>query len=212
MPYVRDSFWRGREWDSDDGTCRPARSRGAARSPGAASTAASTAPPRWPCSPRSRPTRSRPLPVDAVRAGPLVDAEGRPGLPRQSRQGPLLGAVAAHRPPRRRPGGRRAPSRCSSTATWSRPWAGSSGAARPTTATTRPRRWRSSCAPRRGAAAAPASSAPHVAELIGSCWRATSCTGCAPPRASSASPTHGSAGSTPPAPGRSRSATRPIAP
>ena len=47
------------------------------------------------------------------------------------------------------------------------PARGSSGAARPTTPTTRRRRSRSSCAPRPGAAAAPASSAPHVAELIG---------------------------------------------
>ena len=93
--------------------------------------------------------------------------EGRPGLPHQGRQGALLGAVAAHRPPRRRPRGRPHRRGVRRRRSWSRPGRGSSGAARPTTPTTRPRRWRSSCAPRRGAAAAPPSWAPHVAELIG---------------------------------------------
>ena len=161
MPYVRDSFWRGREWDRRRGDADRARSRGAPRSPAGAGTGASTAP--------------QPAAVFAAveadrRCGRCRSSRsswprGRrpkvaPGLPRQGRQGALLGAVAADRPhvdARDRRPDRRGVRRRD---TGQDVAVGSSGAARPTTATTRPRRSRSSCAPRRGVAVAPASSAP----------------------------------------------------
>src|SRR3954449_13055810 len=60
-----------------------------------------------------------------------------------------------------------APSRCSSTDTSSRPIAGLSGAARLTTATTRRRRSRSSCAPPAWCRRRAGELGPHVIELIG---------------------------------------------
>jgi hypothetical protein len=96
MPYVRDSFWRGREftsvqhmqsaavvWCRDVAGQRPCRSLDGV-SPmsvfAAVEAAALTA-----------------LPVRAVRAGHLVDTERRAGYSRQGGKDDLLRAVAAHR-------------------------------------------------------------------------------------------------------------------
>ena len=130
-----------------------------------------TAPPRRRCSPRSRQQALQPLPVSAVRAGDLVDGQGRPGHPRQGRQArstrcrggssgdrvdarstPTHGAVLPPRPADRDP--RRA----------------RTGASRPTWATTRRRRSRSTCAPRPGAAAAPPRSARPASRSSTGCW------------------------------------------
>ena len=43
MPYVRDSFWRGRSWTSIAQRCRPQQPNGRCRSPGGALIAASMA-------------------------------------------------------------------------------------------------------------------------------------------------------------------------
>ena len=58
-----------------------------------------------------------------LRAGDLEPPEGRARLLRQGGQGPLHGAVALHRPARRRPARRTAPSRCTSTAQVVKTWA-----------------------------------------------------------------------------------------
>lgn len=58
---------------------------------------------------------------------------------------------------------------------WSRPTSGSSGDARPTTPTTRPRRSRSSCATRPGVGPAPARSDPPSSSSSPPCWRSTRC-------------------------------------
>ena len=90
-----------------------------------------------------------------------------PGLPHQGRRGALLGAVAADRPPRRRPRERPLPVEVFVDGRPRQdPSRGSSRAGRPTTATTRRRRSRSSCAPRSGVAAAPAKLGPHVADVV----------------------------------------------
>ena len=103
----------------------------------------------------------QPLPAQAVRAGDVVDGEGRPGHPRQGRQDDLLGAVAADR--RSSVDARATLDRWCSSSTrdsWSPPTAASrQGQAAPTCRTTRRRRSRSGCGPRPGAGAAPARSA-----------------------------------------------------
>ena len=102
MPYVRDSFWRGREfasleamradavaWSSEvagNRACRPLD--GAA--PAAVFAAVEAA-------------GAGPVAGGAVRAGHLVEREDRPGHPRQGRRHPLLAAVALPRRTRRRP-------------------------------------------------------------------------------------------------------------
>ena len=96
MPYVRDSFWRGREFaslaqmqaDAERWSAEVAgrRARGGVRG-GREGCAAAVA--RW-----------------AVRAGHVGDGEDRPGHPRPGRPGALLRALAAHRQDRRRPADR----------------------------------------------------------------------------------------------------------
>ena len=102
MPYVRDSFWRGREFTSleqmqaeaarwslevaGQRACRPLE--------GAAPAAVFEAVER---------EALRPLAGRSVRAGRLGDGEDRAGHPRPGRKGPLLGALAAHRQDHRRP-------------------------------------------------------------------------------------------------------------
>ena len=61
MPYIRDSFWRGREFTSWR-RCRPRRCAGARRWPGSGPAVRWTAPPRPRCSPRPRKTQLAPLP------------------------------------------------------------------------------------------------------------------------------------------------------
>ena len=95
MPYVRDSFWRGREFTSLE---RDARRRGGLEQRGGRRTgrvARWTGRPRPRCSPRSRQRALAAVAGGAVRAGHLVEREGRPGHPRQGRRHPLLAAVAA---------------------------------------------------------------------------------------------------------------------
>ena len=118
MPYVRDSFWRGREFTSLEqmqtaavNWCREVAGRRQCR-------------PLDGAAPLSCSTRSRPPRCCRCRAAPFQLArwstrQGRPGLPHQGRQDALLGAVATDRAssvdvratattgadlPRRRPG------------------------------------------------------------------------------------------------------------
>ena len=74
MPYVRDSFWRGREWDSVDDMQTAALALVSWRSPGAASTAPWRARSPRRCSPRSKPTRCRALPAEPFELARVVDA------------------------------------------------------------------------------------------------------------------------------------------
>ena len=53
MPYIRDSFFAGREFTSPGLRCRPRRSAGPPRSTESTNTAASTVRPQQRCSPRS---------------------------------------------------------------------------------------------------------------------------------------------------------------
>ena len=101
MPYVRDSFWRGREftslaqmqaaavaWSADvagQRKCRPLDGAAPAVVFAAAEAAA-----------------LGPLPGVPVRPGHLVTGQGRPRHPHQGRAGAVLGAVAADRPARGR--------------------------------------------------------------------------------------------------------------
>ena len=140
----------------------------------------------------------------AVRAGHVGDGEDRPGHPRQGRPGAVLGAVAAHRQDRSTSGS--PPRWCSSSSagSWSRPTRARRAASRPTSATTRRRRSRSTCGPRPGAARQAARIGPACdAGHRRAAGRATRSTGCAPPRACSAWPTSTTRpGSRPPARGR----------
>jgi hypothetical protein len=105
-------------------------------------------------------------------------------------------------------------SRCSVRGSWSRPTCVPARAASaPTGATSHPRRSRSWSAPRPGAGNAPPRPAPMSAGWSASCWRATPCTTCAPPRACCALPSAtAQTGWTPPALARFRSAIPAIAP
>ena len=96
MPYVRDSFWRGREFASLEGD---ARRRGGleqrgGRQPGVSPTGRG-GPGRGVR--RGRGGSAGPVAGGAVRAGHLVEREDRPGHPRQGRRHPLLAAVALPR-------------------------------------------------------------------------------------------------------------------
>ena len=105
IPYVRDSMWRGREWrDLDDMQagalrwCVEVAGRRAHRSLDGAS----------PLAVFEAVEAAGPLSAagGAVRAGVVVGAQGRTRLPHPGRQDVVLGAVAPHWPPRRRPRGR----------------------------------------------------------------------------------------------------------
>ena len=105
MPYVRDSFWRGREFASlaqmqaeavrwslevaGRRACRPLDGRRPGRGVRG-----------------GREGRAAAAARGAVRAGHVGDGEDRPGHPRPGRPGAVLGAVAAHRQDRRRAGHR----------------------------------------------------------------------------------------------------------
>ena len=134
MPYVRDSSgaagsslrWR---------RCRPRRCAGAWGRRAAGVPAAGRRRPRRGVR-RGREGRAAAAAGGSVRAGHLGEGEDRPGHPRPGRQGAVLGAVAAHRQDRRRPGHRRRWCSSSSAASWSRPTRARRGASRPTSATT----------------------------------------------------------------------------
>ena len=187
MPYVRDSFWRGREFASlpqmqagairwslevaGQRACRPLDGAAPAAVFETAEKAGAAAAARG-----------------AVRAGHVGDGEDRPGHPRPGRQGPLLGAVAAHRQDRRR-----APDRHDG-AVLHRRAAGQDPPAQDPRQADRLRRLPAGedrvphadpglvpQAGRRSARPASRSSA--------SCWPTTRSTGSAPPRASSGWPT-----------------------
>ena len=200
---------------SQRGRCRPPRWCGASRSPGGAIIAAWRAPPRTRCSQAVERRRDAGVAASRRSSWPA-------GRPRRSApdchvtvaKALVLGAVAADRPPRRRPSQRPAASRCSSTGSWSRRIAGSNGAARPTTATTRRRRWRSSCAPQRGAAAGPDELGParRRADRRPAGDQRPAPAAFRPRRRRARRPSRRRIVSTPPAGGRSTSATRPIAP
>ena len=114
MPYVRDSFWRGREFTSLE---RDAR-RGAGLVPrGRRAARVSPAGRRGPGGGvrRGRGARRCAAAGSAVRAGHLVERAGRPGHPRQGRRHALLGALAATSATASTPGPR--PRWCSSSTT-----------------------------------------------------------------------------------------------
>ena len=102
MPYVRDSFWRGREFttleqmqaEAERWSAEVAGRRACRPLAGAAPAAVFDAVEK---------DALRPLPVRAVRAGQLGDGEDRPGHPCPGRPGAVFGALAAHRQDRRRP-------------------------------------------------------------------------------------------------------------
>src|SRR4051794_16809847 len=102
VPFVRDSFWRGREW-TDEAAMQ------AAALVWCTEVARPPFPPlpRWgqPAGgvPRRRGRRPGGVAGDAVRVGPLVPPEGGRRLPHPGRASLVFGAVAAHRRPRRRP-------------------------------------------------------------------------------------------------------------
>ena len=97
MPYVRDSFWRGREFTS----LAQMQAAAVAWCREVAGTR------RVPAAGRRRPGRGvrrgrepalQPLPPTPFVLATWSTGEGRPGHPRQGRQDALLGAVAADRP------------------------------------------------------------------------------------------------------------------
>ena len=170
--------------------------------------------PRPRCSPRSRPQALQPLPAEPFVLATLVDREGRPGHPRQGRQGALLGAVAADRP---------AASTPASTATMVQIFHhGQLVKTHPRkdrgkqtdSATTRRRRSPSTCAPRPGAARQAAEVGPACAAVIDELLADNALLPAArrPRRARPGRQARRRPGSRPPAPRPSRSGTRPTAP
>ena len=209
MPYIRDSFWRGREFGSCR-ACRPRPSAGAARSRACGPAGRWKGPARSPSSKRPsragwRRCRGR------VRARGVAHRQGRPRHPRLGGQDALLGALAPHREEGRRAGGRAHRRGSSSTAKVVKTRVGKGGARSPTPPTSRPRRWpffmRTPAWCRRRAAEV----GPSVGAWSTSCSRSPSSTGSARPRVCCAWPTTTTPdASTPPVPGPSWSGTRPI--
>ena len=158
MPYVRDSFWRGREFTSlpemraaalvwctevaGARACRPLD--------GAAPAAVFDAVER---------EQLRAVAGSAVRAGPLVERAGRPGHPRQRRRGRSTRCRGATSGTGSTSAPRSRWCSCSTTGSWSRPTPARTAGSRPTSGTTRRRRSPSTCAPRPGVAAKPPASA-----------------------------------------------------
>ena len=178
MPYVRDSFWRGREFTSleqmqaeaERWSAEIAGRRACRPLEGAAPAAVFEAVEK---------DALRPLPAEPFVLATWATGEDRPGHPCPGGPGAVLGAVAAHRQDRRRAGHRRPWCSSSSAGSWSRPTRARHAASRPTSATTRRRRSRSTCGPRPGAAARPPPSARPASRSSPSCWPITRCTGCA---------------------------------
>ena len=138
--------------------CRPRRCGGAPRWPGSGRAVRWTAPPRPRCSPQLSKTGSR-----RCRYRRSCWRSGR-----GARSAPTSTSRSAGRCTRCRgatsarpwmPGPPRRWCSCSQAGTWSRPMPASRRASRPTWPTTRRRRSRSICAPRRGAASKPPASA-----------------------------------------------------
>ena len=211
MPYVRDSFWRGREFASlpqmqaegvrwslevaGQRQCRPLDGAAPATVFEAAEKQA-----------------LRPLPAEPFVLATWATAKIGPDIHAQvdrvlySVPWQHIGKTADVRLTARW---------CSSSSagTWSRPTRARYAASRPTSATTRRRRSRSTCGPRPGAASTPPRPARHASRSSANCWPATRCTGSGPRRASSRWPTSTTPpGWRPPARKRSPQATRPTAP
>ena len=106
MPYVRDSFWRGREFASLE-RMQAEAARWSAEVAGQAGLPAAGGRRPGRGVRGGREGRAAAAAGRAVRAGHVGDGEDRPGHPRPGRQGALLGALAAHRQDRRRPDHRR---------------------------------------------------------------------------------------------------------
>ena len=166
MPYVRDSFWRGREFASlaqmqaaAVAWCREVAGRRAVPAAGRCRAGVGVR--------RGRGRGAATVAGQAVRAGDVVDGDGRAGHPRQGRQDDLLGAVAVHRasgstPARPPTDGADLPQR----AVDRHPRPQAAGQADRLSATTRRRRSRSGCGPRPGAAPAPPRSARPAPQVI----------------------------------------------
>lgn len=101
MPYVRDSFWSGRQFASLEHMQADALIWGPGDRRGPAVPTAGWGRPAGGVR-RGRGPGPAPAAGQAFRAGPLVHRHRRPGHPCQGRPHPLLGALEADRPPRRR--------------------------------------------------------------------------------------------------------------
>ena len=184
----------------------------ARRSPGAGPAGRWTAPPRPRCSTRPRRTRcGRCRPSRSCWPRGRRRRSARTSTSRSASA--VLGAVAADRQDRRRAHHRDAWCSSSTAASWSRPTPARPAASRPTSATTRRRRSRSTCGPRPGAASQAAAIGPAceqvIAELleVNALYRLRAAQGVI-----GLADKHGPAGSKRPARRRSRSVTRPTAP
>ena len=101
MPYVRDSFWRGREFTSPEGDAGRGGTLVARRWPGSGPAGRWTAPAPPRCSPRPRRTRCRPLPAEPFVLAAWARARIGPGYPRPAWRRsciPCRGSTSA-RPP-----------------------------------------------------------------------------------------------------------------
>ena len=105
MPYVRDSFWRGREFISLVQMQEAADRWSLEVAGGRACLAAGRRGPGRGVR-RGRERRAAAAASRSVRAGHVGEGEDQPGHPCPGRQGAVLGAVAAHRQDRRRAGHR----------------------------------------------------------------------------------------------------------
>ena len=181
MPYVRDSFWRGREftslaqmqaeaarWSLEVAGQRPCRPLD-----GAAPAAVFAA---------IEKDALRPLPAEpfvlAMWAKPRSAPTSTPGWRKCCTR--CRGGTSARPPTCASP----PPwSSSSSAGSWSRPTRARTKASRPTSRIPRRRRSPSTCAPRRGAASRPPGSARRASRSSASCSPITPCAGCGPPRA-----------------------------
>ena len=165
MPYVRDSFWRGREFTSL-AQMQAEAARWSRRSPGSGRAGRWRAPPRPRCSTRSRRTRcGRCRPSRSCWPRGRRRRSARTSTPRSRRCCTRCRGGTSARPPTCAS----PPPWCSSSSagSWSSPTPARSAASRPTSATTRRRRSRSTCGPRPGAAGRPPAIGPACEQVIG---------------------------------------------
>ena len=158
MPYIRDSFWRGREFTSLE-QMQAEACAGAPTWPGSGHAARWTAPRRPRCSPRPRRTRWRRCRRGRSCSRDWSRCKVGPDIHVKVGKTLVLGAVEAHRPDARRPVHGHDGAAVRRRGAGRRPTPARRRASRPTWPTTRRRRSRSTCAPRPGAASRPPRSA-----------------------------------------------------
>ena len=165
MPYVRDSFWRGREFASLE-QMQAEAARWSRRSPGGGRAGRWRAPPPPRCSTRPRRTRcGRCRPGRSCWPRGRRRRSARTSTPRSRRSSTRCRGGTSARPPT----SGSPPRWCSSSSagSWSSPIPARPGGSRPTSATTRRRRSRSTCGPRNGAGSRPPAVGPSCEFLIG---------------------------------------------